>query len=156
MWVLEHPGKKKGFSRMAIGFHLLLFFLQNFQLSTVQFDSLSGCCRELLQQYKIDKQTGSYNHLRPRTMVEHMQDVVGHLMNIQGALPRPSHGALAAYSPPRVPPAGHARETYASQLAEHQRAFQQLQDAAAQEESHAEAEGVPQLNVECDPDIVAC
>jgi hypothetical protein len=78
-------------------------------------------------------------------MVEHMQDVLGHLMNIQGALPRPSHGALAAYSPPRVQPAGHARETYASQLAEHQRAFQQLQDAAAHEESHAEAEGVPQI-----------
>lgn len=88
--------------------------------------------------------------------MERMQDMTGHLINIQASLPRPSHGALAAYSPPRAQPAGHARDTYASQLAEHQRAFQQLQDAAAHEESHAEAEGVPQIILEGGLDIVAC
>ncbi|CAL8471208.1 g10750 [Coccomyxa elongata] len=103
----------------------------------------SPCFAELLQQYKYDKQTGKYDHLRPRTMIERMQDMTGHLLNIQGALPRPTLGALAAYSPPRGQPASRARDTYASQLAEHERAFQQLQDAAALDESHAEAEDVP-------------
>lgn len=69
-------------------------------------------------------------------------------MNIQGALPK--HGVLAAYSPIRGQPAGQAPEaTYASELAEHQRAFQQLQDAIAHGDPSAELEGVFQSNAYC-------
>ena len=90
--------------------------------------------------------------------MERVQDITGHLISIQGALPKPTQGALAVYSPPRAQPASNRRDTYASQLAEHQQAFQDLQDLqdlAALEESDAEAGVLPLVAVEKGLDTTA-